>query len=62
MDYINDELNNLSPLEQREFLYRLKIDVPMPITDEELYVWIDFLTAIREKIRKIDDLFLLNEN
>ena len=59
---INSELENLSPLEQREFLYSLKIDIPSPVTDQELICWIDFLTFIRDKIRKVDNLFIVDPN
>lgn len=61
-DALDHELENLTLLEARAFLYQLKLDVPAPITDEEVYEWIDFLTYIRGKIKKIDDLFIVFEN
>ena len=59
---LDHELDTLSPLEAKAFLMELNIDIPAPLTDEELYEWIDFLSYIREKVQKVDNLFIVFEN
>ena len=59
---IECELDNLTLLEQRNFLHQVKGVINLPQNEEEMCEYIDLMNYIRAKIEKIERLFIFNKN